>query len=698
MSILVRFRPAAVRQTLAWFDRVYSRRERFALFTLFLAAVYLVWFHRDLSLILQGASWMLLLVALAFLVRRDAGQLFGPIFFYDVVRSARRSNFALIRGVYAGALLFMLFLVYYSTVRLRGHSFWHVLWSPGSVSRVRIVEFGRSFFYMFTAVQFVAVLLLTPLCAAGAVTEEKERRTLEFVLATDLGAREIILGKVAARMAYLVLFVLTGLPILSALQFLGGVDPNLVLASFLLTGLTMLSLASLSVATSVVAHKTRAAVFFTYVIMIGFLLVTSCCLPLPVSWFSAGNPFVAAFRLFDSRVAGDVTAKLPALVVEYAVVHLSAALCCCLWAAANLRRSGQKETDGVVVIVNPRPAVVQRPAPVVKPKESNWGPWDVTPEPVIRRRLPAAYPQLEPPPKPRPPVGDQPILWKELYAEPLLRLGPTGQTIGLIFGVMGLLLAGYVLLLSLAAAVSNGNLALFSNWVARYGGTGLACLMLLGIALRAAGTFTSERDRQTMDGLLTTGLNNHDILYGKWLGSILGVRKWWWVLGPLWVLALFGGGITWLSLPLLVIAWCIYAAFVAGLGMLFSLISRSTLVATITTMLTTVAVSGGHRGIWMLFLTAFYPYRTPPELEWVGEFLMDGLTPPISLGILSFRWDELAPDKVQVLTWERVRYAIYGVACYGLAATALWGLVVSRFGPITGRMPLPRDKVKKGAK
>src|SRR5438270_1348613 len=112
-----------------------------------------------------------------------------------------------------------------------------------------------------------------------------------------------------------------------------------------------------------------------------------------------------------------------------------------------------------------------------------------------------------------------------------MRLGPAGQTLTMVLAIMGLLTAGYVLLLGIAAAASTGNISRFSSALARYGGSGLGCLMLLGVALRSAGTLTSERDRQTLDGLLTTSLDNKSLLFGKWLGSILSVRKGWWVLG-----------------------------------------------------------------------------------------------------------------------------------------------------------------------
>src|SRR5438094_417338 len=88
----------------------------------------------------------------------------------------------------------------------------------------------------------IGFLLATAAYTAGAISEEKEHRTLEYLLATDLRNREIVLGKLASRLANLALLVVAGLPVLSLLQFLGGVDPDLMLATFALTGLTMASL------------------------------------------------------------------------------------------------------------------------------------------------------------------------------------------------------------------------------------------------------------------------------------------------------------------------------------------------------------------------------------------------------------------------------------------------------------------------
>src|SRR5205085_5468799 len=83
----------------------------------------------------------------------------------------------------------------------------------------------QAFFFFFIIIHVLLVVLVTPGYTAGAIAEEKDRRTLEAVLATDLRNREIVLSKLVVRLANLALMLLTRLPILCLLQFLCGVDP-----------------------------------------------------------------------------------------------------------------------------------------------------------------------------------------------------------------------------------------------------------------------------------------------------------------------------------------------------------------------------------------------------------------------------------------------------------------------------------------
>ena len=67
---------------------------------------------------------------------------------------------------------------------------------------------------------------------AGTIADERQRKTLHYLLASRLSSFEIVVGKLAARLLQLVVLVLTGLPIMSILSLFGGLDPPLIVAAF----------------------------------------------------------------------------------------------------------------------------------------------------------------------------------------------------------------------------------------------------------------------------------------------------------------------------------------------------------------------------------------------------------------------------------------------------------------------------------
>src|SRR5262249_52338289 len=138
------------------------------------------------------------------------------------------------------------------------------------------------------------------------------------------------------------------------------VDPNLVLAGFAATGLTLLGLGSLSILNSVWARKPRDAIVLTYLTAAAYLLLSglSWILLLPplglagfpwidwfpvtiedfVRWTNAGNIFSAVFRLVINVATGTrIDDILRELLQEYAVFHGLVAVLCAGWAVARLR-------------------------------------------------------------------------------------------------------------------------------------------------------------------------------------------------------------------------------------------------------------------------------------------------------------------------------------------------------------------------
>jgi ABC-type transport system involved in multi-copper enzyme maturation permease subunit len=629
-----------------------------------------------------------LIVILAVLMRQGRVTLFGPVLFYDLVRIARRGRYILLRIAYAGLLLLILWSTYASFMR----------GDPSGNSAIPAQEMSKvasTFFFYFLMCQLSVVLLLTPAFTASAIAEEKDRKTLEFLLATDLRNREIVLSKLASRYCNLGLLVLTGLPVLSLTQFMGGVDPDLVLAGFVITGITMASLAALSILQSVYAKKPRDAIILTYLGALAYLGLSSICmifrapgftaiwsfgLPMPFDWgtltvgdivetLNAGNIFVLYGKLSMALATrSNFADELLGLLRNYTVFHGAVALGCAALGVWKLRAVALHQTYG-------------------KPQKA-----------PLKVRLLG-----------RPRCGNQPMIWKEIFAEPGIRLAWFGRiVIGLLVGV-SMIPPIWIIIYFVWEWVegrwqpqpwraSTGSRFMdflqelgqaMNVWV-RIGGTIVAILLLLAVAVRAATTVTAERDRQTMDSLLTTPLDSTTILFAKWLGSILAVRWGWLWLGLIWGIGLVTTGLHVLALPLVAAAWVVYAAFLSNLGLWFSAVCKTSLRATIWTIMTTFLCFGGHWLCWLCCIPFFIAGGGPGRaFEDVAQFQLFGLTPPFGLGWLAFQGQEFR-DFGSDHAMKFTAFALFGLVIWGAAALGLWGATCARFRAITGRMPIRR--------
>jgi ABC-type transport system involved in multi-copper enzyme maturation permease subunit len=223
----------------------------------------------------RAALWVVLAVGLLIVLRRFWSWLLGPLFVYDLVRTARRNRLIPVRLLYA---LLMLLIISVTYSRWFGFH-----WSDGGrlfeppVLRPDLLpSFANSFFTSFVMLLISAVFLLTPIYLATAIVEERERGNLDLLLVTTLTNREIVLGIMMSRLATLSLILATGLPILSLLPFLGGVDPTWVLGAFATAGWLMLLQGSISICVSVGARNSIRAMVNAYLLSLavgGF-----CCL------------------------------------------------------------------------------------------------------------------------------------------------------------------------------------------------------------------------------------------------------------------------------------------------------------------------------------------------------------------------------------------------------------------------------------
>ncbi len=541
----------------------------------------------------------------------------GPLFYYDLLRTSRRTRFIAVRCVYALALLVALFCLYAS---------WFGIGSFGEpLSPNREAAFATDFFFTFLAVQLAAVLLLTPAYTSVAVAEEREAGRLDFLLTSELSNREIVLGKFAARLGSVALILLTGLPILGLMQFLGGVDPNLVLVGFAISLATMCSVGSFGVWVSICCEKASSALWLTY-LCVGLALGLFWCCPLP----NFGHPVVAYHQLDSAlRKNEDLADALPALIGWYAGIHGTLALAFLTCAVYFLR------------------------PPVVRPAVSSLAKSKLFPSPSLHTRQRLFH---------RPPVSDDALLWKEqhLYA---YRLVPGLQDTAFVLAALAIPYAIVIGLAVFVRALESDQLGEFSYALARYGGVPLASLILLGIALRTAASVSQEREQGTLDSLLTLPIDRREILSAKLLGSILSVGLWLGALAVIWLCCALAGGLHPLSGLLLVGCLLVYAGCTAALGLYCSIVSSNRRYATLLTLLG-------------LFLWNGVP--------WLFSQNFSLLSPVLGLWELAFpphdrlriRWGEFTPSGSSLFVDKtiEVHFACMGAVFAVVIGKILWGL------------------------
>lgn len=643
------------RHTFAWSNSRQSWLERLGGLALTVAAVALWMLSTRLSFNALVVLWGLLILGAAVLLRRGWLKLFGPVLFYDMVRAARRGRYVLLRCFYAALLLFILFTVWMDA-NLQG----------GSHRQASFM--ALKFFEAFMLVQIVAVSILTPAFVAGAISEEKDRKTLEFLLATDLRNREIVLSKFGSRVANLTLFLLTGLPILSFIQLLGGVDPTLVLTGFATTGMTMVGLAGLSILNSVLMKRPRDAIALTYLYLIsciglgtvGFAFQkspVSTYLDFPIFFGDPAPTFSDLITVLNSgnilvaiiKVGISGSSAAPALAEEYCLFHGVLAVVSLTWAVLRLRA-------------------------------------------IALRQAFAAVPKAGARHKVRPPVGELPMLWKEVAVEGGVRFNWVAAILIAILFLLTLAPGAIMLITHQIDGLGNRRgdpwFAREMNVWVRMAGTFVASLTLLGMAVRASTSIGNERDKQTLDSLLTSPMDSSTMLWAKFLGTLLSVRLAWIWLGLIWGIGVLTGGLHVFALPLVLAGWFVYACFFTMIGLWFSMTARTTMRATVYTMLTSIGLAVGHWLIW-LCCGPLLMVAGRGGADRTGEYLAKfqaGMTPPFCLGMFAYTGQDFAHDWGTREMAEMIGFCILGVFIWGVAALIFWTTALSpRFRQFTGR-------------
>jgi ABC-type transport system involved in multi-copper enzyme maturation permease subunit len=132
---------------------------------------------------------------------------------------------------------------------------------------------GVTVFGALVAVVVALVMLLVPGLVGGSIAGERERQTLDLLLCTRVRPWRVVIGKLAASLAFMSFLLVASLPILSVVALLGGIAWSDILIVAGLGALTAVTIGSMSILFSALSKGPTGAIVCSYVAM--FILLVA---------------------------------------------------------------------------------------------------------------------------------------------------------------------------------------------------------------------------------------------------------------------------------------------------------------------------------------------------------------------------------------------------------------------------------------
>ncbi len=184
----------------------------------------------------------------------------------------------------------LLYLVYSSITRASGSA------AAG--------EIGRVLFLGVVGIELLLIVFIAPAFTAGAITGERERQTYDLLQTTLLATPSFVIGKLESALGYILLLLLSGIPLQSIAFLFGGVSELEVLLSFVILIVTAIALGTVGIYFSAAMPRTLVASVRAYSVILGAMFIAPVLLSVVLNLFN---------DLLFSRM-GSVSAFLETLV------------------------------------------------------------------------------------------------------------------------------------------------------------------------------------------------------------------------------------------------------------------------------------------------------------------------------------------------------------------------------------------------
>ena len=206
-------------------------------------------------------------------------RLLGPMFIKELLEIARRWRYYVARIALGVIMLTVLSFILLEV-------------APSSYSPSKLSQVGHYLGDGWMWTQLCVLVLLTPALFGGLIAAEKDKRSLEILFTTDLSNFGILWDKFASRLLLVLLFLLSSLPVVVLLGLLGGIDYGQMFLASCLTVSSVCAVGSTALYYSVVSSKPWIAMLRTYFTwtLIWFLLPFSMIMTSEITRARRGPP------------------------------------------------------------------------------------------------------------------------------------------------------------------------------------------------------------------------------------------------------------------------------------------------------------------------------------------------------------------------------------------------------------------------
>jgi hypothetical protein len=419
----------------------------------------------------------------------------GPVLYQEMLLGSRHGRWHWLRWLYAGWLLLALWCLSFLLLLEPG------IRHPESLTTLSVLS-GR-FLQFYVAQHFVLLTLATPVFAAGAISDEKTRGTLQYLLTADLLTWELILGKLLGRIYQVLMLLSIGLPLFCFFGVFSGLGPVPLLGFMVCSFVLLFALGAASILASVWCRHTRDAVLSLYCVGV-FLSILPGIVAMFIgnddaTWLERTlelpNPLLPLGPRWAVLPEGEYLGRLGLFTLYWVILGFV----CLALAILRLRPAYRRQLQ----------------ATGGQGRSRRWG-------------------------LGRPRVGRSPISWKERHVEgiaplAILRHIPTWLGVTAFF-LLGVVVYGWLLLLGLPLDtppdrfwdyIRTGDWSSILGVLQRINishevfwnkGQMMLVVAVLVVGVRCSGAVTREREKQTWEALLLTPLTTEQLIRGKLWG------------------------------------------------------------------------------------------------------------------------------------------------------------------------------------